>query len=263
MSEEKNECRICFDIGTANDPLITPCDCKGTSAYIHKSCLNNWRQFNIGAPAWERCMECRGKYTFYSKYPTEKFFYNELSKLPLLYFAESVAGFSGTLLIWCIESNNNYLAIRMLNLGQNEKYSYIIKDIREDPYLPQMFYYGYSFFLQSIFFHIYFLYNLLYHVKRKNIFFKKIKPVLYSSICFSLNFIFCYYWLMWNNLQIIFYNFTVFLTFITPYFHYKLMKSHNKILRNLNRDNEEEILSFNHNPLNEHKMTELVNVIID
>jgi len=263
MSEEENECRICFDIGTANDPLITPCDCKGTSAYIHKSCLNNWRHFNIDAPAWKTCMECRGKYIFSTKYPIEIFFYTEFFELPLIYFVESLVAFSGTLLIWCIESNDNYLAIRMLNLGQNEKYSYIIKDISKDVFLPQMFYYGYSFFLQSIFFHIYFLYNLFYRVKRKTIYCKKIKPILYSSICYSFHFIFCYYCLMWNNLQIIFYNFIVFLTFITPYFHYKLMKTHNKILRDLNRDNEEEILSFNHNPLNEHKITELVSVIIE
>ena len=43
MSEDISECRICFEIETYDDPFISPCRCKGTSSYVHKSCLNTWR----------------------------------------------------------------------------------------------------------------------------------------------------------------------------------------------------------------------------
>lgn len=263
MSEEKKECRICFDGEIDGDSLISPCKCKGTSAFIHKSCLNNWRQFNIGREPWTKCMECHAKYIISRKYPFENFLYKQISKLPILYFGESTIGFSGALLIWCIEYNTDYLAIKMLNFGNNPKYDYIIEDIRNDEFLPQMFYYCYTFFLQSIFFHIFFLYNVYYHIKTKNIYFEKIKPLFYCSILFCFNFLYLYYCLVWNKLSILFYNFGVFFTFITPYFHYKLLKNHNKIIRIMNIENEEQILSFSFNPLNEEKMVEMVNVIIE
>jgi E3 ubiquitin-protein ligase DOA10 len=53
-------CKICFDSGTEEDPLLTPCLCKGTSAYVHGSCLYKWYQINN-----ERGLECSiCKYTF-------------------------------------------------------------------------------------------------------------------------------------------------------------------------------------------------------
>ncbi|XP_044753677.1 E3 ubiquitin-protein ligase MARCHF3-like [Coccinella septempunctata] len=34
-------CRICYD-ADSNEELITPCRCKGTVAYVHRSCLETW-----------------------------------------------------------------------------------------------------------------------------------------------------------------------------------------------------------------------------
>ena len=36
--EEQPTCRICLEPGD----LIQPCDCKGSSAYVHKECLDRW-----------------------------------------------------------------------------------------------------------------------------------------------------------------------------------------------------------------------------
>ena len=53
-------CKICFDSGSQHDPLLTPCLCKGTSAYVHGSCLYKWYQMDN-----ERGLECSVcKYTF-------------------------------------------------------------------------------------------------------------------------------------------------------------------------------------------------------
>ena len=39
------ECRICFMTeNTQNNPLISPCDCRGTLKYVHQNCLQHWRE---------------------------------------------------------------------------------------------------------------------------------------------------------------------------------------------------------------------------
>src|SRR6056300_910834 len=74
---EENECRICFEEETPENPFIWPCRCKGTSRYVHESCLDKWRYESVGTPAFEICMECRYKYKFQHLYPYE--FHSQIS----------------------------------------------------------------------------------------------------------------------------------------------------------------------------------------
>ena len=46
MSVDSSECRICFENEGIDNPFISPCLCKGTSKYVHLSCLMTWRQLN-------------------------------------------------------------------------------------------------------------------------------------------------------------------------------------------------------------------------
>lgn len=39
MVTDQEICRICFDYYD----LISPCDCRGTSKYVHEFCLQQWR----------------------------------------------------------------------------------------------------------------------------------------------------------------------------------------------------------------------------
>ena len=87
MSEDISECRICFEIETYDDPFISPCRCKGTSQYVHESCLNTWRNFNRNSTAWERCMECGEEYTLRYRYPIEKTnIFDPIKKATVIYF---------------------------------------------------------------------------------------------------------------------------------------------------------------------------------
>jgi len=261
MSEEKKECRICFDEGADNDSLISPCKCKGTSAYVHKSCLTNWRNFNRDREAWNICMECHAEYIISRKYPIEKFLYDVRYKLPGIYFCESIFGFSGALLLWCIEYTDDHLAVKMLNFYNEEKNEIIIHDLINNELIPQVFYYNLTFWFISIFFCSRFYYNYYNKIKRKHVYWKQMKILFYSNFIFNLNFIYLYYLFCWNNLEILFYNFSTVLTFLIPYSHYKIMKYHNKVIKDMNTENEEEVLSFTHNPLNNE--VELINVILD
>jgi hypothetical protein len=41
--EKKRECRICFmDENDSNEVLVNPCNCKGTSEYVHVKCIQDW-----------------------------------------------------------------------------------------------------------------------------------------------------------------------------------------------------------------------------
>ena len=51
-------CRFCFDEANSRPggELLTPCECKGTQAYVHLGCLRRWQTVSVdGAP---RCQVC-------------------------------------------------------------------------------------------------------------------------------------------------------------------------------------------------------------
>jgi len=41
-NDDSPYCRICFEGPTKDEPLFQPCDCKGSVAYVHHSCLSKW-----------------------------------------------------------------------------------------------------------------------------------------------------------------------------------------------------------------------------
>lgn len=64
MEDLETKCKICYskeDPVSPNDDLISPCNCKGTLKYVHKSCLKMWRYKSQYYSA-KKCLQCR---TFY------------------------------------------------------------------------------------------------------------------------------------------------------------------------------------------------------
>ncbi|XP_056862637.1 uncharacterized protein LOC108807472 [Raphanus sativus] len=57
-------CRICLDEnndsggGGGGYELISPCTCKGTQKFVHRSCLHRWRSVNDGGFAFSNCTTC-------------------------------------------------------------------------------------------------------------------------------------------------------------------------------------------------------------
>ena len=60
-SEEKPTCRICFSSEEQNE-IISPCGCEGSSAFIHKECLNSWLKTNRHGKQYFQCSECKHDY---------------------------------------------------------------------------------------------------------------------------------------------------------------------------------------------------------
>ena len=53
-------CRICYDETNMKNPLLTPCNCKGSIAFIHKKCLLKWIKTSLA----QQCELCKTQYAF-------------------------------------------------------------------------------------------------------------------------------------------------------------------------------------------------------
>jgi hypothetical protein len=64
--DDEDECRICRDVAQADAPLITPCGCRGSLAFVHSKCLLHWLKVSHGAALRGRpwCTVCQQQFRF-------------------------------------------------------------------------------------------------------------------------------------------------------------------------------------------------------
>lgn len=85
---EESVCRFCLDTARApENPLLDPCECRGSIQFVHKQCLVRWRRQNIERNG-EMCLLCNTGYTVplvtdLERIPEKQFFYIYLDN-PLL-----------------------------------------------------------------------------------------------------------------------------------------------------------------------------------
>ncbi|KAK3253425.1 hypothetical protein CYMTET_37315 [Cymbomonas tetramitiformis] len=58
LEEERPCCRICLDDGNVFD-LIAPCWCTGSSKWVHRACLDEWRAQERTPHSFTHCCTCR------------------------------------------------------------------------------------------------------------------------------------------------------------------------------------------------------------
>jgi E3 ubiquitin-protein ligase DOA10 len=62
MQSEKPICRFCFaSSSTKQNPLIEPCECRGSIRFVHQHCLNRWRKMDPARNA-QLCLLCLEPY---------------------------------------------------------------------------------------------------------------------------------------------------------------------------------------------------------
>jgi hypothetical protein len=58
MTQEAPICKFCLDTSeTRKNPLIEPCDCRGSMQFVHEQCLSRWRRLNPARNA-DICLLC-------------------------------------------------------------------------------------------------------------------------------------------------------------------------------------------------------------
>jgi hypothetical protein len=60
---ENRQCRYCLDDGNQSD-IIKPCNCIGSSEWIHRACLNRWRASSCAGDRFNRCEICLTIYEY-------------------------------------------------------------------------------------------------------------------------------------------------------------------------------------------------------
>jgi RING-variant domain len=67
QDDDEKTCRICLQDDNDDDDdephdLIAPCRCKGSSKWVHRHCLDQWRAVNRQDIAFSQCTECLFQY---------------------------------------------------------------------------------------------------------------------------------------------------------------------------------------------------------
>ena len=62
----ENNCRICLEKDEIGN-MIYPCRCSGTSKWVHKECLNQWRTLSDNRDAFYKCFECNHRYKYFKQ----------------------------------------------------------------------------------------------------------------------------------------------------------------------------------------------------
>jgi len=270
MSIEKNininlnkECRICFEPEDESSILISPCDCRGTSKYVHLKCLQNWRNLNKNREAYKKCMECRKNYLIRKKFRKEIFKIN--FKLRDIFFFVYFFSTGSTILIsiydinfyvlWIMNLGNPSKKFNFCSLSRNktnfcEKISF--RDMLENSFfLKIIFYQGFFLFIQVLLVYLFYIYKLKKKIKRKLLFFRLSKYINILTFIFAFLFPLLYNLLVnINNSPYLFIVFILLKTFFEFFYYYFFMKYHNSIIKKMNTDyNPETILSYEINPL--------------
>ena len=250
MFIENPECRICYESEKLDDLLISPCKCKGTSKYIHESCLSKWRYSNTEGDAFNKCMECNHKYIFRKLYNNEliNLFGNNFRNC---YFVLFSLTFINTLIIWPIEEMDNYLLIKILDnnndtiqhniMSHNKTDVSLLELVKSDKLAPFLFYFTFSMFIECLLFYMYFIMKSYLYIYRKKYYLNKIKKIYLSSVVYTLQFIIWYYLLVYQiPFFFLFFVFTI--SLFEPYMVVNLLKKHEKLIIYMNKDNGELIL---------------------
>ena len=91
MEEGVPHCRICLEPASRNHPLVEPCHCTGTMAFVHRGCLREWRVgFHRTHRNYRECGVCKKPYRWRERRPKSmRFlpFYVVSMCLAVLYFA--------------------------------------------------------------------------------------------------------------------------------------------------------------------------------
>ena len=259
MSDNANECRICFEPEKPDDPFIHPCACKGTSQYIHTSCLNTWRRSAENREARNRCMECGETYIISRLHPLEKYPFKDSlvlnSSLSKTMRNNLLIGFFGSIFLCWIDTPTQ-ASLTILTFGGNWYNSTIGKSIREgNANITIPYYLSLSSFIQTLYIYCFFYYKVYRNIKRLKEFFRYIRWELFFLNLIALNFLFIFWGC--NDIGKHPYAFFIVIIFMMmgSGFNYTLPGALTVVskssIKYLNKNkNPETVLNVEHNPLN-------------
>ena len=261
FKNKKKICRICFEEDDGGE-YISPCLCKGTQKYIHRDCLNRWRDMHsFDSEKRNSCEICKYEFKFYNRDTTD---YSKYTiKFNYFYIIRSMlTWFMSLMFIW-IELSSDFFIVRTLNF-YNYNNSSLLNLFRE--LNNENFYYiNYTLFYLPLSFFILEMYYLITFYLQCNKIFKntdyKYMMKCYVNRYIFQSFLFLYYYYLFliiNDSYIYIYSncFTIIFNMV---YRLDFYKKHNKIISDIIYEisNNEIILSFEENPLLNNEYNEI------
>lgn len=249
------ECRICFE-STNEDDLISPCFCRGTSKWVHHSCLQNWREFSENNEAKIKCMECKYEYDLLNTNLPENikivdFFVNENNEIRGRYIGVYISFLFYCLLSFPIilepmEIYDNYTSISILNFFNKYDKKIFLNYINNDYFNYLLYYYSLNLNININILYFLLLVNLNIKIKNKKIFFKETFFYFYKNIAITNSVYFFYYMFFYMD-AIGIYIVLQFMIQLINYFTVKKLFIHmNKAIKKINTEYcTQQIMNYN------------------
>ncbi len=243
------ECRICMiDSQEEDEELIQPCRC--TTAFVHESCLQKWRDENIDNDRYNQCEICKASYIIHRQFPKETFKINIFSTpfwSAIWFYLVNLL--IGSLIIGLIDMGTNFHSIVLLNGGKRDEE--FIKQLDTGDVMTWGFYYvNYTSYLTTMFLSLYILINIVFKVHRKKEYIKRTGCCYLGYFVVSWNYFYNYYifYKVMNRIDI--YMLAAAISATINFLMIKqTLKLNNDVIRALNTNNNESIISVRYNPL--------------
>lgn len=223
------ECRICYEEESAENILISPCLCDGTSKYVHQNCLEMWRLCCDNPDGEKKCMECRAEYAIIKKFPLEIYKIQFLIESSGRIFIEWLFINACLVLLSVIPSSSTNFEL----IGDKRLKDILNRDIN----LHFLYYYSLISLFATFFCHIAFIKKINEKVHRKKLYYSlnwyEYVPLFISTLHF--------FWLyLLIGLASDSYDVFIFMesgfTFLNPLFFSLIYKTHNKTLSFMNTE---------------------------
>ncbi len=246
MSDEKFQCRICFEEEDNHALLIAPCRCNGTSKYVHIDCLKTWIRTCDNEDAKKKCMECRSAYKYTTSALEEDVtMYNDHNRTIWKTFIKNqMLIFPSSLFLNCID---NYIlhngAIIKFIYNPNNQIEYFFT-YGNDEFYGFIFYVSNTMFIFNTRFLIIYLYRVYRSIHRKS---RYLKSMTFSILSPLIGIIF---FLIINKIIMSYDDVGNFISFnflyiiVSQILNYILLKQHKDTIEYMNSDIEIDILSY-------------------
>lgn len=250
----ERECRICFE-STNGDDLISPCLCRGTSKWIHHSCLQTWRENSENDDARVKCMECNYEYNLITVNIPEnieiiRFFITENNEIKHKYtgiyiFFLFYCLISFPIVLEPIELSDNYMSIDMLNFYNQRDKEIFLNYIKRNDFFYMLYFYSLNLNININILYFLLLLNLCFNVKYKKIFFQETFVIFYKNILLT-NIVYFFYYIFFYFESLGPYIFSQFMVQILNYHTIKsLFIKMDKVIKKINIEHcQQQILNY-------------------
>ena len=243
------ECRICYEDETETQKqFIQPCQCKGSSGYVHEECLHKWRHTRPRHLSFIQCQECHTYYNIGYENPIER--YKLPDYIPTdkhqfgIHMMFALAWL--TIPVMIMGFDTNYALVRNTYLGSDpDHFIHYLKKVvaRGEGIIAYCYYYAFLIFVSVTLLQLCIGWNIHKRVVDRERYWKKAIVPYLGTLVFNMHFLYLYAFTFDSH-----YSPWLLISGCLSLFSYEIVAiycySHNYIIDALNRKNNECVLNY-------------------